>query len=70
MASFGPLQRSGGVALSNFDFAHLSIHANINLCLKNSSHLTLGLFGAQVRFFLFNIFVSKNDTNEYQNLFI
>ena len=27
MASFGPLQRSGGVALSNFDFAHLSIHA-------------------------------------------
>ena len=27
MASFGPLQRSGGVALSNFDLTHLSIHA-------------------------------------------
>ena len=28
MASFGPLQSSGGVASSNFDFTHLSIHAN------------------------------------------
>ena len=27
MASFGPLQSSGGVASSNFDFTHLSIHA-------------------------------------------
>ena len=26
-ASFGPLQRSGGVALSNFDLTYLSIHA-------------------------------------------
>ena len=30
MASFGPLQSSGGVASSNFDFTYLSIHANID----------------------------------------
>ena len=28
MASFGPLQSSGGVASSNFDFTYLSIPAN------------------------------------------
>ena len=28
MASFGPLQSAGGVASSNFEFTHLSIHAN------------------------------------------
>ena len=27
MASFGPLQSAGGVASSNFEFTHLSIHA-------------------------------------------
>ena len=29
MASFGPLQSAGGVASSNFEFTHLSIHANV-----------------------------------------
>ena len=29
MASFGPLQSAGGVASSNFEFTHLSIHANL-----------------------------------------
>ena len=28
MTSFGPLQSSGGVATSNFDFTYLSIHAS------------------------------------------
>ena len=31
MASFGPLQSAGGVASSNFEFTHLSIHATINV---------------------------------------
>ena len=34
MASFGPLQSSVGVASSNFDFTHLSIHATGNLNLN------------------------------------
>ena len=31
----------------------------INLCVNNLSHLSFGLVGAQARFFLLNIFVSK-----------
>ena len=30
MASFGPLQSAGGVASSNFEFTHLSIHATVD----------------------------------------
>ena len=40
---------------------HFSLY--INLCVNNFSYLTFGLFSAKVRFFLLNIFVSKNDTN-------
>ena len=43
MASFGPLQSSGGVASSNFDFTYLSIHANIALVCQYSSPKTPGL---------------------------
>ena len=48
--------------------SHLPLY--INLCVNNLSHLTFVLFGTLVRFFLLNIFVSKNDTNEYPNVFV
>ena len=40
MASFGPLQSSGMVALSNFDFTHLSIHPNLTEICRHSIQIT------------------------------
>ena len=39
MASFGPLQSSGMVALSDFEFTHLSIHPTLKRVLQ--THIVL-----------------------------
>ena len=38
----------------------------INLCVNNFSQFTFGLFGAQVRFFCSNIFISKMIGTNFQ----